>query len=147
MESGSQQLEIQVHEKDGCARLSLRGELDVASAAVLMEHLSAVNGSGVAEVVLDLAELSYIDPSGLSVLAVEQRRADASGLALRIASPTDFVRHLLDITGLISVLDVAVDMDVDNSRDANAAASDNGNEKLLQKRDGPAHGNGNSRRC
>ncbi len=106
MENGSQQLEIRVHEGERCARLSLRGELDVASAALLMEHLTLVNESGVAEVVLDLAELSYIDPSGLSVLAVQKRRADASGLALRIASPTAFVRQILDITGQIDLLDV-----------------------------------------
>jgi anti-sigma B factor antagonist len=107
MDNGSQQLEIRIHEENGTARLSLRGELDVSSAAALMEQLSAVNASGVSEVVLDLAELSYIDPSGLSVLAVEQRRADASGLALRIAAPNAFVRHLLDITGLIDVFDVS----------------------------------------
>ena len=56
------------------------------------------NGSGIAEVVL--AELTYIDPSGLSVLAVEKHRADTSGLALRISSPMAFVRQLLDSTGL-----------------------------------------------
>jgi anti-sigma B factor antagonist len=92
-------------------RLSLRGELDVASAALFMEQLTLVNASGAGEVVLDLAELSYIDPSGLSVLAVEKRRADASGLALRISSPTAFVRQLLDITGLIDFLDVTPESD------------------------------------
>ena len=61
--------------------------------------------------VLDLAELSYIDASGLSVLAVEKHRADASGLALRISSPTAFVRQLLDSTGLSDFLDVAPESD------------------------------------
>jgi anti-sigma B factor antagonist len=114
MESGAQQLEIRVDEGERCARVSLRGELDVASAALLMEHLTLVNESGAAEVVLDLAELSYIDPSGLSVLAVQKRRADASGLALRITSPTAFVRQILDLTGLIDVLDVTPEGDDDN---------------------------------
>jgi anti-sigma B factor antagonist len=111
MENGSQQLEIRVHRGERCVRLSLRGELDVASAALFMEQLTLVNASGAGEVVLDLAELSYIDPSGLSVLAVEKRRADASGLALRISSPTAFVRQLLDITGLIDFLDVPPESD------------------------------------
>jgi anti-sigma B factor antagonist len=99
-------LEIEVHREACIVRLRLRGELDVASAALLMEHLSLVNESGVAQVILDLAELSYIDPPGLSVLAVGKRRADATGVALRIVAPTSFVRHMLDITGLIGVLDV-----------------------------------------
>ena len=62
-------------------------------------------------VVLDLAELSYIDAPGLSVLAVEKRQADISGLALRISSPPAFVRQLLDITGLIDFLDVTPESD------------------------------------
>ena len=64
-----------------------------------MEELSLVNRSGVAELTVDLSELSYIDPTGLSVLAVEQRRAAASGMTLHIASPSDFVRRMLRITG------------------------------------------------
>jgi anti-anti-sigma factor len=65
----------------------------------------------VAEVELDLAELSYIDPPGLSVLAVEKRRADTSGLAFRITSPTPFVRQMLEITGLIDFLEVTPEGD------------------------------------
>jgi anti-sigma B factor antagonist len=123
MESGSQQLEIRVHEGERCARLSLRGELDVASAAFLMEHLTLVNESGVAEVVLDLAELSYIDPSGLSVLAVQKRRADASGVALRLTSPTAFVRQILDVTGLIDFLDVTPEAEGEGDGGRNGAAT------------------------
>jgi anti-sigma B factor antagonist len=107
MNHGSQQLEIRLREGENCARLSLRGELDVASAGAFMEQLSLVNQSGVAELIVDLSELTYIDPTGLSVLAVEQRRASASGMTLHIASPSDFVRRMLRITGLINVLDVS----------------------------------------
>ncbi len=103
---GSPQLEIRLQEGENCTRLSLRGELDVASAGAFIEQLSLVNQSGVAELTVDLSELSYIDPTGLSVLVVEQRRAVASGLTLHIASPSDFVLRLLRITGLIDVLDV-----------------------------------------
>jgi anti-sigma B factor antagonist len=107
MRRGSQQLEISRRKGEGCVRLSLRGELDVASAGEFMEELSLINQSGVAELTVDLSELSYIDPTGLSLLAVEQRRASASGMTLHIASPSDFVRRMLRITGLINVLDVS----------------------------------------
>jgi anti-sigma B factor antagonist len=106
MNQSSQQLEFQLREGENCARLSLHGELDVASAGAFIEQLSLVNRSGVAELTVDLSELSYIDPTGLSVLAVEQQRAAASGMTLHIASPSDFVRRMLRITGLIDVLDV-----------------------------------------
>jgi anti-anti-sigma factor len=106
MDHTSQQLEIRLREGENCTYLSLRGELDVASAGAFMEQLSLVNQSGVAELTVDLSELSYIDPTGLSVLAVERRRAAASGMTLHIASPSDFVRRMLCITGLIDFLDV-----------------------------------------
>jgi anti-anti-sigma factor len=106
MNQSPRQLEIRLREGENCARLSLHGELDVASAGAFMEQLSLVNRSGVAELTVDLSELSYIDPTGLSLLAVEQQRAVASGMTLHIASPSDFVRRMLRITGLIDVLDV-----------------------------------------
>jgi anti-sigma B factor antagonist len=109
MDKDFEQLEFRLREGENCTRLSLHGELDVASAAAFMEQLAAVNRSGVADLTVDLSELSYIDPTGLSVLAVEQRRADASGIALHIDSPSDFVRRMLRITGLIDVLDVSPD--------------------------------------
>jgi anti-sigma B factor antagonist len=124
MNQGSQQLEMRLREGENCTRLSLRGELDVASAGAFMEQLSLVNRSGVAELTVDLSELSYIDPTGLSVLAVEQRRAVASGMALHIASPSHFVRRMLRITGLIEVLDVLPV--VDESSDTPGTGRDTG---------------------
>ena len=106
MDARAQQLEIRVREGEGSARMSLHGELDVATAAVLSERLAAINRSGVTELTVDLAELSYVDAAGLSPLVVEQQRATASGMTLRIESPTDFVRDLLRVTGLIDYLTV-----------------------------------------
>ena len=106
MNQDSPQLEFRLREGENCTRLSLRGELDISSAGAFMEQLSLVNQSGVAELTVDLSELRYIDPTGLSLLAVEQRRAVASGLMLHIVSPSKFVLRMLRITGLLGVLDV-----------------------------------------
>ena len=106
MAARAQQLEIRVRRGEGCARMSLRGELDVATAALLSERLATVNRSGVTELTVDLAELSYVDAAGLSPLVVEQQRARASGITLRLESPTAFVRDLLTVTGLIDYLTV-----------------------------------------
>ena len=107
MEEDSPQLEITVLEGEGCARIVLRGELDVATAAVLSERLAAVNRTGVSELTVDLSGLSYLDPAGVSPLVAEQQRATASGMTLRIESPTAFVRDLLTVTGLIDYLGVS----------------------------------------
>jgi anti-anti-sigma factor len=107
VEEDSPQLEITVLEGEGCARIVLRGELDVATAAVLSERLAAVNRTGVSELTVDLSGLSYLDPAGVSPLVAEQQRATASGMTLRIESPTAFVRDLLTVTGLIDYLGVS----------------------------------------
>jgi anti-anti-sigma factor len=104
---GRPQLEILVREGEGCARICLRGELDVATAADLSEHLAALNRSGITELTVDVAELSYVDPAGLFPLVAEQQRATASGMTLRIESPTGFVRDLLTVTGLMDYLTVS----------------------------------------
>ena len=57
MNQGSQQLEMRLREGENCTRLSLRGELDVASAGAFMEQLSLVNRSGVAQLTVDLSDL------------------------------------------------------------------------------------------
>ena len=146
MRHGSQQLEIRLRKGENCARLSLRGELDVASASEFMEELSLINQSGVAELTVDLSELSYIDPTGLSVLAVEQRRAAASGMTLHIASPSDFVRRMLRITGLINVLDVSPLIDGDDDGVAGQAADGRRSAGRLSNRLG-GRGCGGRRRC
>ena len=114
MDARAQQLEIRVREGEGSARMSLRGELDVATAAVLSERLAAINRSGVTELTVDLAELSYVDAAGLSPLVAEQQRATASGMTLRIESPTVFVRDLLTVTGLIDYLTVSPENETAN---------------------------------
>ena len=111
MDVGPQQLEILVQEDDGRARVLLRGELDVATAAALMQCLATLNRTGVRQLTLDMSELSYIDPGGLSLLAVEQQRATASGMVLHIDDPTAFVRDLLTRTGLMDVLTVSPESD------------------------------------
>jgi anti-sigma B factor antagonist len=107
VEGDSPQLEIVVLEGEGCARISLRGELDVATAAGLSEQLAAVNRTGVSELTVDLSRLTYLDAAGVSPLVAEQQRATASGIKLRIESPTAFVRDLLTVTGLIDYLTVS----------------------------------------
>ncbi len=103
----SPQLEIVVLEGEGCTRIVLRGELDVAAAASLSEQLAAVNRTGVSEIRIDLSGLTYLDPAGVSPLVAERQRASASGATLRLESPSDFVREVLTVTGLAEYLGVA----------------------------------------
>ena len=79
----------------------LRGELDPHTAPSLRNEIDRVLGSGRANLVLDLAGLSFIDSSGLRVIiSAHKETAERDGhLVLRSPSPT--ARRLLDITGLL----------------------------------------------
>ena len=54
----------------------------------------------------DLAGIDSIDSGGLGELVLTQMWAEAAGYTLKFASPRKSVRHLFEITNLVSVFDV-----------------------------------------
>ena len=84
---------------DGTLVVQLGGELDVAGAPRLDDLLSALNGDAI---VLDLAELDFVDSSGLAVFV----RARNRGQRLRLRSPGHTVRRAFQVSGLDEVFDL-----------------------------------------
>ena len=66
--------------------LSISGELDLATAPLLQEHLLEATRSDVSKVVVDLERAIYIDSVGLGVLASAHNRLATSGGELIIRS-------------------------------------------------------------
>jgi anti-anti-sigma factor len=78
----------------GCVVVALRGELDVCTAADGLSALTALAAAG-ARVVVDLAELAFMDCYSLNeIMAVRMRARRASG-DLVLAGPQPIVRRLL----------------------------------------------------
>lgn len=63
-----------------------------------------LNGSG--RVVIDLTGVSAIDSAGIGELAFLQSLAQSKDADLKCANPTPFVRDMLDLTNLNSVLEI-----------------------------------------
>lgn len=84
------------------AVLRLVGELDIATAAQLDQALATLTREGATVVVLDVAELAFMDSSGLGVLL----RAARSGTRIRLRRASGAVRELIGATGLSDVLQV-----------------------------------------
>jgi len=82
------------------AILAVRGEVDNVTALEFGDFLDEAIDQGRRFVVLDLAELGFIDVSGLRVIAERADRLALSGGALTIRSPPATVRRLLDTEGL-----------------------------------------------
>jgi len=84
--------------------LFLGGELDVAAVPTFREVLDDQLDLGGRRVVVDLAELEFIDAAGIAELVGAGRRAERIGGAVTIRSPQPAVRRALDITGVLSDL-------------------------------------------
>ena len=81
---------------DDASTLRLVGELDLATAPVLREALRAVNGK---PVTLDLADLTFIDSTGLHVIVQFAGSTDGSG-RVRLVNVSPEIARIFDITSL-----------------------------------------------
>lgn len=81
------------------------GELDVQSLPDLRARLAEAVDGGAKRVVVDLAEVSFIDSLSLSALVGTRRRLGDSG-RLAIVAVHDYVKLILQASGLEQVLDV-----------------------------------------
>ena len=77
--------------------LTISGELDLASAAEL-EDVACTRADGRADVILDLAGVSFVDSTGVRSLVRIANRAVPCHVILRGARPN--VRRLFELTGI-----------------------------------------------
>ncbi|MTD59450.1 STAS domain-containing protein [Amycolatopsis pithecellobii] len=77
------------------------GEIDLANATEVQEQIYAVVGNEAVRVVLDLADVEYLDSAGLRVLftLAERLRVRQIGLDL-IVPPGTAVRRVVEMSGL-----------------------------------------------
>lgn len=98
--------ELSVRRDDRRAVFVAVGELDLDSAPQLLTEVIDQLHSGAAELVIDLAQLLFIDSSGLGTLVGCWRRAQQAGASLVLTDPSDDVAMTLEITGLDQVLPI-----------------------------------------
>jgi anti-sigma B factor antagonist len=86
--------------------LTVRGEVDLASAPKLAAAMTELMDRGYTQVAVDLGSVEFIDSSGLGVLvgSLRRLREDGGDLVLRAASPA--VTRILELTGLDGLLPV-----------------------------------------
>jgi anti-sigma B factor antagonist len=87
------------------ALIVARGELDVQAVPELKTKLNEALDAGKDRIVVDLAEVSFIDSLSLSALVGARRRLGDDG-RLAVVAVHEYVRLILQATGLEQVLDV-----------------------------------------
>jgi len=105
-----QPFSVTVSSHDGSTRVALKGELDLAGVDRADEALREAESLGMRLVVLDMAELTFVDSTGLEVILRAARRAQGNGSRLVLARPAPHVRKLLQLTAIDQSLDVVDDV-------------------------------------
>lgn len=83
----------------------LHGELDLASIAILIDCFEQI-AFAVEEVVLDCAELDFIDVCGLRVVANAAQQVTAYGGSVSIRSPRPQVQRLLEVVDFKQIMTI-----------------------------------------
>lgn len=78
-----------------------RGELDLATAGRVWEHIDDLVAAGFTAIMLDLRRLSFIDSTGIRLVLHETRREDATVELIDSAGP---VRRAFETVGLRDML-------------------------------------------
>ena len=79
-------------------RVSLTGELDVATVPELEAAVTAARADGGEELVIDLSGLEFMDSSGLRCLMQADDRAAAEGWRLTLVRGPDAVHRVFEVT-------------------------------------------------
>jgi anti-sigma B factor antagonist len=86
--------------RTGEAVVEIRGELDIATAAVAVTYVIHVIDHHRGPVIADLAALAFCDASGLGALLRMAHYAEHAGCSFRLASPRPSLVKIMRITRL-----------------------------------------------
>lgn len=99
-------LQVDQHEANSVQHFKVVGEIDAFTAPVLREKLAehALAEGMVAEI--DLADVDYMDSTGLGVFVGYFKQVKESGGHVKITGLSPRLKRLFDITGLDEVMDI-----------------------------------------
>jgi anti-sigma B factor antagonist len=99
--AGEATFDLRRHRVGGSVRVTVLGELDLQTERALVAEVdAALEGGGVAQLVLDVTGVQFIDSSGLRSLLMCRDRARRDGAAVLLAVESGPVTALLDVAGV-----------------------------------------------
>jgi anti-anti-sigma factor len=90
--------------------LSLSGELDLASAGVLDTAIAELCTDGAGRITLEMAELEFMDSTGLRSVLVGQELCEVNSCELMIGELSPQVRRLFEVSGVGEKLSFRADL-------------------------------------
>ena len=103
-------LEIEQHQREGIAILTLKGRITMGpEAGALRERVSAMAAAGEKNTILDLANVDYIDSTGLGAVVMCSTSLRKAGGTLKLLNLNRRNIELLVMTKLATVFDMFTD--------------------------------------
>lgn len=91
--------------------IHLRGEIDLHTCGVFRDSLRALIEKAQYTILIDLAQVPYLDSAALGVLVDAERRVREHDGRIGLVGATQFVRRAFEITRLVKVFKLYEDMD------------------------------------
>lgn len=85
--------------------MKVAGDLDIATAGILRQEIGAGLNDG-EEVAVDLANLSFMDSSGLGVLLAAFKHSATDGGSFAVLSPGPHARRVFEAAGVLNYLPI-----------------------------------------
>ena len=98
-------LDLSVDAAADSARISMRGELDASSSAMLRDTIVRLVSEGRTHLVLDCDGLGFVDSTGLGVFVGARARALAANGTVALDNVRPALARLLTVTGMDGLFD------------------------------------------
>jgi anti-sigma B factor antagonist len=100
-------LKITTNEVEGVSLVGLNGRIILGEESnALREKLKSLIAAGKQKIVLNMAEVEYIDSSGLGALVAAHLSAKNAGASLRLCNLGKKFHEVMQLTKLLTVFDV-----------------------------------------
>ena len=99
-------LAVTSHRDEDALRVSIAGELDVASVQPLREVIDRFVRANPCHVRVDCRNLSFVDSSGLGLFVKLHKRLRAAQCSLTLVAVPQRCRRVFEVTGLTEVLTI-----------------------------------------
>jgi anti-anti-sigma factor len=99
-------LRVDTEDRADHAVVTAAGEIDAATAHLVATAVSDALAGGSARVLLDFAQVTFIDSTGLGMLVKSHRAAEAVESWFAVVHPTPQTRKLINVLGLDQLLHV-----------------------------------------
>jgi stage II sporulation protein AA (anti-sigma F factor antagonist) len=103
--------DVESRVEDDRAVVTVRGDFDLQVAERVVNEIAKVEERSPTLLVIDLSGLSFLDSSGMGVIAAAQARAVEAGRRIVLVKPPYTVRRAFELSGFDDVIEVVDDLD------------------------------------